>query len=233
MKKLLLSFSVLAISYLLLATSVIADGYCQPIYGGGQTCVQAGNVAINKMVLNPKTNIFVNNLGVNDPKFAADQNITFQLIITNNGDSKLSKITVKDIFPQFVNFVSGPGSFDNNAKTLSFDVNDLNSKESKDFKIVGKVVPINQLSINNTACIVNQATATSNGQTSQDNAQFCIEKKVQEQAAPTTTKGGLTIYPPTQVITTPPTGPEALPLLALLPTGIAGFILRKKSLFLK
>ncbi|MCL5746958.1 MAG: hypothetical protein M1277_01605, partial [Patescibacteria group bacterium] len=59
---------------------------------------------------------------------------------------------------------------------------------------------------------------------------------IQKQTAPTTTiinqttttKGGLTVLPAPKIVATPSTGPEALPLLALLPTGFIGFLIRKK-----
>lgn len=44
-----------------------------------------------------------------------------------------------------------------------------------------------------------------------------------------TTKGGLPVLPPSQQKTTPPTGPEMLGLLTLLPAGALGYYLRKKT----
>ena len=63
-----------------------------------------------------------------------------------------------------------------------------------------------------------------NNQQSSDNSQFCIQKPVLGE-----TKGGLKVFPAPSVTTTPPTGPEMLPLIGLIPTGVLGFILRKKS----
>src|SRR5579871_1302574 len=84
---------------------------CQPIYGGGQTCVQSGNLLINKTVQNPQTGQFVDNLGVNYPEFGPNQSVTLQIALTNTGGSTLSNINVQDIFPQFVAFISGNGNF--------------------------------------------------------------------------------------------------------------------------
>lgn len=204
---------------------------CQPIYGGGQTCAQTGNVAINKTVKNPQTGKFVDNLDINDPKFNTDQATQFQITITNTGSTTMSNISVKDIFPQFVLFMAGNGSFDSNTKTLSFDVNNLNPNESKTFDITGKIVSKDKLPTDRgVICVINQGIATSSntGQTSQDNSQLCIQKQVTTQV-PTTTKGGLKVFPPTPVTTAPSTGPEMIPLIALIPTGLAGLILRRKT----
>lgn len=203
---------------------------CQPIYGGGQTCPQAPNIAINKQVKNPQTGSFVDNLNVNDPKFSPNQTVSFKITLTNTGNVNMASVNIRDIFPQFVNFISGPGSFDTNTKTLSFTVSNLSTNESRTFDISGKVISNDQLPDNKgIVCVVNQAIATMSTdgqQTSQDNSEFCIQKQAVEQP---TTKGGLKVFPQPQVATTPSTGPGALPLLALLPSGVLGFLLRKRS----
>ncbi len=214
----------------LFAIPAFADTTCQPIYGGGQSCVQTGNILINKTVMNPSTNVFVDNLSVNDPHYVPNGITTFQLVVTNTGSATLSTVDVKDIFPQFVTFASGPGTFDSNTKTLSFQITNLNPGESRTFTITGNIVSSSQLPSNQISCVVNQATATSNGQTSTDNAQFCVENPAPTSAAqPVTTKGGLPVFPAPAVTTTPKTGPEALALAALLPTGLFGQFLRKKA----
>lgn len=51
----------------------------------------------------------------------------------------------------------------------------------------------------------------------------------QTEPSQTTTKGGMTIFPPSQQTENPATGPEMIPLIALLPSGALGFFLRKKT----
>lgn len=223
--------SLFAISYLLFATRVTADVSCQPIYGGGQTCQQTGNLLLTKTILNPQTNTMVANLGVNDPKYSPDFITTFQLTVKNTGSGTISHVDIKDVFPQFVNFTVGPGSFDQNTKTVSFGLDNLNPGESRLFTILGKVVSANQLpGDKSVVCVVNQATATTaDGLMSQSNSQFCIQKVTITPTPVPTTKGGLKVFPQPQVTTTPPTGPEMLPLIGLIPTGILGAFLRRKT----
>lgn len=239
MKNKLITSTFLAITtFALLATPVSADVSCQPIYGGGQTCVQTGNVSVDKKLTHPKTNSLVDNIGVNDDKFGPESVVTFQIAVTNTGSAKISRVQVRDIFPQYVDFAAGVGNFDGGSKVLSFDVNDLNPSETRTFNIVGKVVKAENLPVNQgTVCVVNQATAkdaSNTGNPSVDNAQLCIQKNLPAVTTqPTTvveTKGGIKVFPPQKVLTTPATGPEMLPLLALIPTGLFGAFLRKKSL---
>jgi len=227
MNKVYLFISALVIFAFMTSTrGVLADTACQPIYGGGQTCVQIGNVLINKTVQNPQTGAFLDNLNINDPKFTPSSNVTFHITVTNTGGSTINKTTVKDTLPGFVSFVSGPGSFDSNTKVLTFDIGNLKAGESRTFTVAAKVADEKQLpSDQGITCVVNQVMATSdNGQQSSDNSQFCIQKPVLGE-----TKGGLKVLPAPKVTITPPTGPEMLPLIGLIPTGLFGFLLRKRA----
>jgi uncharacterized repeat protein (TIGR01451 family) len=228
MNKNIITTLLLAALMLVVPASVQAATTCTPIYGGGQSCVTAGNLVINKKIAKPGTSVFFDNLGSKEA-FSPDQAITFQIVVTNNGGATLPKVTVKDVFPAFVSFVSGPGNFDANSKTLTFELENLAPNESRTFTIGGKIVPATQLPndmtvICNDPRVLNQAIAIVDGQV-QDNAQFCIQKQV----TTTTTKGGLKVFAPPAVTTTPPTGPEALALVGLIPTGALGYFLRKKS----
>lgn len=233
MKQIVLTLSLLIIGlFATVGVSYAAGTNCQPIYGGGQTCVTTGNILINKTVQNPHTNQFVDNLGINDAHFAPGQTVTFQITVTNTGAAAIANTTVKDIFPQFVSFVSGPGNFDGNTNTLTFTVSSLQANESRTFTLQGKVADANAMPADQgLLCVINQSSANSdsNGGNSQDNAQFCIQKSAPLPTQAVTTKGGLPVFPAPSVTTTPPTGPEALPLLAMIPTAVAGFVLRRKS----
>lgn len=205
-----------------------ADTSCQPIYGGGQSCVTTNNIVVNKTILNPQTNRFVDNLSINDPKYQPGFITTFQISITNTGNNNVSEVNVRDIFPQYVNFASGAGTFDTNTNTLSFRLNNLAPNETRTYSIIGRVFSESQIPVaqGSVVCVVNQAIATvDNVSVSQDNAQFCIEKN-----APTVvTKGGFPVYSSVAVTSMPKTGPEALILLGLFPTGIIGLFMIRYS----
>lgn len=237
MKKLTAILASISLVALFATSNAYGAGYagCQPIYGGGETCVTSGNLLINKTVQTPFSTTkggvaqgaFVDNLSVNDSKFAPGETITFKISVTNSGDAVISNVTVTDTLPVYVSFVAGPGNFDSNTKKLTFQVTNLNPGETREFTLTGKVADSNTLPSNQTVtCDVNQAQATAdNGQKSTDNAQFCVEKQVVP-----TTKGGLPILPvPQKKFVAPETGPEMLALIGLIPSGLAGLYLRKRT----
>lgn len=224
---------LLAAGYWLLVTApkAQADTSCQPIYGGGQSCITTNNIVVNKTVLNPQTNQFIDNLGINDPKYQPGFITTFQISVTNTGNNNIPRTDIKDLFPQYVSFSSGAGTFDSNTNTLSFSLTDLAPNETRKYSILGKIFNAEQMPIasGSVVCVVNQAIAVINGNNvGQDNAQFCIEKALTPVGPVTTiTKGGFPVFSPVPTTSTPATGPEALALFALIPTGLSGWFMIK------
>lgn len=229
MKRILLTIGLFSLFFFfsnIFLKAADANNGCPPSGAYGQGCPPSGAIVINKTVKNPSTGLYVENLQINDPRFSTDHTVHFQLTVTNTTSAKLQNITVKDTFPQFLLFVSGPGSFDSNTKTLTFLIDSLNVGESKTFDVKGKIVSESQLmSQAGVFCVINQVTVQAGEKGSQDTAQLCIEKKVLG-----VTKGGIPVLETKGGLkTSPPTGPELLGLLALLPGGLLGHILRRKS----
>lgn len=218
MKKSIFFLSSILIAVLLTVSPSQASVNCQAIYGGGQNCVSKGKIDIEKKIKDPKTGKFIDNLFINESKFRLGDQVVFELKVTNTGDATLSSVEVKDIIPQYTDFVSGPGNFDTNTKTLSYVLNDLKAKESRTNQIAVKVINEGNF------CVVNQSLASSEGMSDQDNSQFCIEKVT------IVTKGGLPVKPAPPLKQTPATGPEMLPLIGLIPAGLAGIYLRRKRI---
>jgi len=219
MKKLLFSILLLGTLAAFAASPSYAD--CQTIYGGGQTCT-SNTFSINKVVQVPSGGNFVDNLGINDPRFSPSQTINYELIVANTGSATISTLNIVDTFPQFINFVSGAGNFNSNTKTLTFTINNLGAGQSQTFNLQAQTANSSTIPVGVT-CVVNQASVSdSNGDTASDSSQACI----QNGASPTPTP---VILPPTTVKTTPPTGPEMLPLALLFPGAMGGLFLRKKS----
>jgi uncharacterized repeat protein (TIGR01451 family) len=203
MKKLLFSLLFFTALTFFLPNRAYAD--CQSLYGGGQTC--SNTFSIQKTTTNGNI-------------FSMSQTVNFQITVTNTGSQTISSMNVTDTFPQFLNFVSGPGTFNPSNNTLNFVVNNLGSGQSQSVTVSGKIsnsgVPAGICLINNVFAIDN------NGNSNTASSQFCTPSN----ATPTPTP---VLLPVPQVKTTPPTGPEMLPLLALIPGGLAGLFLRKKS----
>ncbi|OIP57802.1 MAG: hypothetical protein COX79_03730 [Candidatus Levybacteria bacterium CG_4_10_14_0_2_um_filter_36_16] len=230
MNKLFKALSFSAIALCLSVSSTFAAGNesnCQIVYGGGEVCNPSVKFTLNKTVQTPGKGggDFVDNLTINDSRFVAGQNISFKINITNTGNSTVNNIRVVDTFPQFLSFVAGAGSFDSNNKTLSFTIDKLDAGKGQDVIITAKVVNDSDLPTNSgITCVTNVAKATdSTGNTAEDSSQVCIQRNV-------------TVVTPTpqifEKVTTkqiPATGPEMLPLIGLIPAGLTGFYLRRKS----
>ena len=232
MNKLFTTILVLTFGLITAGASYASYGSeaCQPIYGGGQTCDYSNKFVLDKKVLNPAsatkggTETFVDNLTINDSRYAPGQIVKFELTVTNTGNTTLSEITLTDIFPSYTTFVSGPGTFDKSNNTFTLKVVNLNPSESRKYIVEGKINTSSNLpSGQGVVCVVNQASAIYSNDESRDNSQFCIEIPT------TTTKGGLPVMAAPVITETPATGPEMLPLLGLIPAGIGGLLLRRKS----
>lgn len=219
--------------------SFAAEAPCQPIYGGGQTCVTQGVLRINKQVERPQGKELTDNLLSNDEKFAPDTLVTFKLSVTNTGSNQLTNVVIKDILPPHLISVSG-GSYDQATRTVTANVGTLHANETKEVTMTAKTAPVNELPGESVTCLVNQAVATAdNKNEDRDNTQFCITKPGQPTTTttpqqPTTggltqTKGGQLVQPVTGIKSSPNTGPEAFALIALLPSALVGVYLRRKS----
>jgi uncharacterized repeat protein (TIGR01451 family) len=221
MTKIFTFLSVLALGTLMFASTTSAD--CTAIYGGGQSCPPSNNFEIEKMVQTPGKGggSFVNNLSINDPKYAPKQNVTFKLTIRNTGSVNIPSLTVVDTLPQYVTYVSGGGSYNSSNRTLTITVNNLEAGKSVDYTIVGKLSDANMMpSDQGTICLVNHASVTDNSKQDSASSQFCVQKQVLGQ-----------VLPAPKITSTPPTGPEMVGLVGLIPAALAGFALRKKVNF--
>jgi uncharacterized repeat protein (TIGR01451 family) len=237
MKKSALILTTLASLTILLTGIASADvKNCKPIYGGGENCIQAKDFTIDKRIQNPKNQQFVDNLGKSDPNYNAGSTITFAITVKNISKNALSDMTVTDTFPKYLDFVSGQGKYDKEKHILTFPIAKLNANEEKTYIVKAKVTEASKLPKgDDLSCMANLARAQVKSTVSADNSQFCIQKAVSANPTPSkaieqpqTTKGGLPVMPEPTSKATPATGPEALALFALVPSGITGFLLRKK-----
>lgn len=189
---------------------------CTPIYGGGKTCLPQDKISVDKKVQSPVNDKLLDDLSQAEARYRAGDTITFELTIVNKSNKTLKEIEATDKLPSFIKFISGPGNFNEKTKTLTFRFNNLKPDESRKFIVVGIVNNIDK-----SACVVNYVSVKSGKIISDDNSKFCLEKTVYVDGFPV-------MSPPNGLNKTPATGPGILPLLSLLPLGLAGFYIRKK-----
>lgn len=201
----LLSYSFICLFVYLFITAPVGAA-CSPIYGGGITCSQ-NLLSIEKRVLNPKTNLFVHNLGMSDPKYHGNDLVPFQITITNNSNSTIRTVVVKDHLPGQLTYNDGPGSFDPKTGFATFTVNNLAPHHSQTFTMNTHIVSQEKFT-QDTFCIDNQVTATpSNGGIVDDSSQLCLEK----------------------ITSTPSTGANSWAIFSLIPLAFVGLKLKKLS----
>lgn len=167
----------LLLSSLLIAPWRIMANDCTSQYGGATTCTST-SLIINKQVQNPSTSVFVENLGSSDAAFSVGQNVLFKIIITNNGTQALGTVTIKDVFPNELTFVGGPGTYDAGSNTLTFIESNVTAGETRTEQVLAKVSDKVNKSRSMT-CIVNTSIVSAeNVSSTQDTAQFCIQTNV-------------------------------------------------------
>lgn len=180
---------------------------------GGQPVTQ---VSFNKTIRNASGGNFVDNLGVNDTRFQAGNEVVYQLHVTNNGNTSFGYVDVTDTLPSYLEFVSGPGNYNGTNRKLTYRIDNLTPGKTDSREIKARVVASNQLPADKGVfCIVNSASATTNtGQTASDTAQACI--------------GAPGLKAPVQEL--PATGVQELAMVGIFASFIAsGFVLRKVS----
>lgn len=210
-KNLFLSLVLMLGAFTFSAGSANAQS-CTTQYGT-TTCVPA-DLTLNKEVRNPITGLFVENLGTTDATFSPGSEILYRLMIKNASGETFNPVTVRDVFPEFVTFVSGPGTYDTASRTLTFTLENVIAGETRRVEVLAKVADKNAFpSGKSFRCVTNyaKATAPSRPDGDEDTAQFCIQTEV------------------LGVTTLPVAGFDSLALLVpFAGLGLTGFALLKK-----
>lgn len=211
MKK-ILSFVVAMAAVLAMVKPAAATVTCWTDYGGSEVCNRYGDLYLDKRVSLPRTNnegtlSFKDNLNETDERYVNGQEVVFEIVTKNIGDATISKVTVKDYFPAYLDFVSTErGSWDSSARVVTYEIGDLEIGEVDTVKITAKV---------NTdvyACVYNKAYGTPNsGNGDSDEARLCMGERV------------------LGVTTMPSTGIESMVGAAFLAALATGLYLVKKN----
>jgi uncharacterized repeat protein (TIGR01451 family) len=176
MKKLI---SFLFLLFLTLHVSTVNAQYGQ--YGGE---TPSYSLLIDKMVAKPRaqkgeTAQYVDNLSLSDPRFVPGQDVWFKIKVKNTANAALQAVEVKDYVPEYILPIEGPGKWDPQTRTITFNAGDFAVDEEKTYYLKMRVYSQDQLpSDKGLFCLVNRAVASNNTVSDDDAAQFCIEKQV-------------------------------------------------------
>jgi uncharacterized repeat protein (TIGR01451 family) len=199
---------ILLATLLLLVKPTRALADCGSYFYGGPCVVN--QISVNKMVQDPVSGNFVDNLGSADNKFNPGQDVIFRITVKNTGNQDLSGVQVRDVLPPNLNFISGPSgtSWDSGSRTFTFSIDSLKAGESKDFEVRAQVVDKNSLPANQSlVCVTNFVEAKTSNLSSTDTAGLCIQN----------------------VAVLPPTGPDTRVLLISLLTAVTGLFLVRSA----
>lgn len=144
------------------------------------------SLVVDKMVGKPNDSIsdpvnadYVDNLSPTDPRFRANRSLFFKAKVKNTSNTTLYNVTVTDYLPSYIEPVAGPGTYDGNARTITFSAGDFAPKEEKTYYFKMHVDSVQYLPADKSIfCIVNQVKAYNDKVSDDDTAQFCIEKEV-------------------------------------------------------
>lgn len=175
--KRLFSLVLLAISYLLLTTNVIAQ-YGQPSI--------TYSILIDKMVGKPSLTKggstdyeYVDNLSPSDSRFRPGQTVSFKVKIKNTSNVKLTNVVLKDFIPSYLEPIEGPGSYDTTTRTIIYNAGDFATDEEKVYYIKAQIFSQDKLPADKGLfCLVNKVTASTDQAADDDTVQFCVEKEV-------------------------------------------------------
>jgi uncharacterized repeat protein (TIGR01451 family) len=201
--KKIIILSLLVVLPLFAALPVRADY----LYGGPTVTSQ---ILVDKLVKNPSTGAFVDNLGPSDSKFSPEGEVVFKIVVKNQGSQGISGVTVRDILPTYLDFVSGPADshWNKETKELIFNVGDLQAGETKEYEFKAKAVVKKDLPADKSViCITNWVEAKNDTKSDSDSAGLCISN----------------------VSILPPTGPDPLSLNLVFALGASGFWLIRKN----
>ncbi len=183
MKKIFIAL-VTVLSFISLVPSVFAQ-YGQ--YGQYTPNTPSQSILIDKQVGRPSTTTkggivnydYVDNLTPSDARFKPGDIVMFKLRIKNTSNTTLTGVTVTDSVPSYVEPIEGPGGYNSSTRILSVDAGNFAPDEEKTYFIKMQIGGQNSLpSDKGLMCITNSARAYNSIVSSNDTAQFCVEKQV-------------------------------------------------------
>ena len=184
MKSKYIALSLFLLPFTFFLFPSLAKAECTTQYGGGQyssTGCTPNDLLVNKEVANPITGSFVENLTTTDATFSPGSDVLFRLTIKNQSGETFNPVTVKDVLPDFLTFVAGPGVYDKTNKTLTFTLENLIAGETRRIEIMTKVLDKSAFPAGKSFfCVTNyvKITAPARPDGDDDTAQACIQTSV-------------------------------------------------------
>ncbi len=144
-------------------------------------------LTVDKQVRNPVTGIYVDNLGLNDAHYFAENAVFFRITVQNTGNTVLSRITATDYLPAYLSYVSG-GVYTANTRQIVFYFDNVSPGERRSTILQARVNRLPDLPVGKSLlCPVNKVVASAvEAGTVEDTAQLCIQKTLMAKGVPQT-----------------------------------------------
>lgn len=154
---------------------------CTTQYGGTTTCVPT-DVTINKQVRDPiAMTVFRENITAGDTAYAPGAEVEYKLTVHNASNQTYATATVRDVLPDQLDFVAGPGTYNTAARTLTFTMPNFTPGQTVTERVLARVkdagtfLPTNQSLFCN---IVNRTDVTAGDRSDNDQASLCVQTKI-------------------------------------------------------
>ncbi|MCA9372104.1 DUF11 domain-containing protein [Candidatus Woesebacteria bacterium] len=173
----------LLLASFLFTSNVLADNNQYGQYGGN---VPSYTIFIDKMVSNgmqTKGGIvtYVDNVSPADYRFSPGQEVFFLVKVKNTSNVILHNVYIKDVIPDYLYPVKGPGSYNSNNHTISWTYDSLQPNEERSEYLSFKLFAQNELPTDRgVICLRNHSEVSADNAHDADDAQFCVEKQVVE-----------------------------------------------------
>lgn len=168
---------------LLIALFLVASSPVLAQYGGGGG--DDLSVLIDKTIAkpgtcskgNPSSGNYRDNLSSSsDEIFQPSELICFRVRVKNTSNRTLDDIVVRDIFPEYVNPLVGPGVYDAERREIRYEIDSLGEDQENIQYIEARIVDTNDLPDSDSIIRqVNKVDARSENAFDEDTAQFFVE----------------------------------------------------------
>lgn len=133
---------------------------------------------VNKTVLDPRNNQFVDNLSIDQYKFLPDQDVWYRIEYKNITGNQIDNVIGKDILPAGMQFVSGDGVYDPGTNTVTVTVDHIAPYSSRYWDIKARFVSGKGGLPVDTGCVNNYAEGRRDSEMMADYASVCVSNKV-------------------------------------------------------
>ncbi|NMC36622.1 hypothetical protein GYA49_06305 [Candidatus Beckwithbacteria bacterium] len=152
-----------------------AQAACHSVYGGGEVCDEY-DIDLDKVVWNPSEDKWQDNIDSSTYLFKDGQEVKFELRVKNTGDRKIHEITLRDIFPSYLNWTSG-GSWLSDSQKSEFKIYDLEAGSTVTKTVYAKFVGKDDLPSGIT-CVTNKGEVyTKHDGSDTDTSTICVSRE--------------------------------------------------------